>query len=855
MIQQVDPTSPEFLAAYRQFVESKSCVDALHGYPVEDEEVHPALFPHQRALVRWAVRGGRRAIFAAFGLGKSLMQLEVCRLTLAKSGHDKALIVCPLGVRQEFARDAAMLGISVRFIRWTHEIDGPGIYLTNYESIRDDRLDVDQFGAISLDEASVLRSYASKTFWAFMAKCGTVQHRFVATATPSPNRHKELLHYAHFLGVMDTGQALTRFFKRDSEKAGNLTLNPHKAEEFWLWLASWSVFLQMPSDLGYSDAGYVLPDITIRKHVVAVNLLDNINVDSDGQALMFRTDALGVTGASREKRSTLPLRVAKMAEIVNANPDDHFILWHHLELERKAITAAIPEAVEVFGSLDLEERERRIIDFSEGRHRLLATKPSISGSGCNFQRHCHRAIFAGIDFDFNDFIQAVHRIQRFGQTETVVIDIIIADTEHEVFDRLMHKWTQHKELVHEMSSIIRSHGLAQDALEAALTRSIGCERVEASGDNWCHVNNDTVPETAGMDECSVDMILTSIPFANHYEYTPSYNDFGHTDNNAHFWGQMDFLTPNLLRVLKPGRIYACHVKDRIIFNKTTGDGSATVSPFHAEAIAHYMRHGFSFTGMITIVTDVVRENNQSNRLTNGEMLKDGTSKGVGSPEYVLLFRKPPTSRGNLRADEPVTKDPADYSLARWQVDASSFWRSSGDRLLTADDLAGMDSTEVYRWFRDRTGTAIYDFAAHIRIGEELLGRGSLPKTFMLLQPASTCPDVWVDGHDISRMRTLNSSQAQRGQDLHVCPLQFDIVDRLIERFTNRGELVFDPFGGLATVAYRAMHLGRRGRSVELNAGYWADGVRYCQAAEAKLSMPTLFDLARFDGVITDDEAA
>ena len=845
-------TGPDFLNRYLEFVTNKSCVDPLHGYHIEDHDIHPRLFPHQRAIVRWAVGGGRRGIFAAFGIGKSVMQVETVRLTLAQSGAEYGLIVCPLGVRQEFVRDAADLGVELRFVRRQEEMTGPGIYLTNYESIRDGRLDVDIFDAISLDEASVLRSYGSKTFWAFVAKCANIRHRFVATATPSPNRHKELLHYAHFLGVMDTGQALTRFFKRDSQKAGNLTLNPHKEEEFWLWLASWSVFLQMPSDLGFSDAGYVLPEIEVRKHVVNVDLMDNLNADRDGQGLMFRTDALGVTGASKEKRSTLEMRVAKMAEIVNADPQHHFILWHHLEDERKAIKRAIPEAVEVFGALDLDIREQRIIEFSDGQHRILATKPSISGSGCNFQRHCHRAIFTGIDFDFNDFIQAVHRIQRFGQPHRVIIDIIIGDTEHEVFEKLMHKWAQHKELVHNMSEIIRSHGLSPEALEAALVRSIGVERVEASGEGWCHVNNDTVPETASMDTDSVDMIVTSIPFANHYEYTPSYNDFGHTDDNAHFWAQMDFLTPNLLRVLKPGRIYACHVKDRIVFNKTSGVGSATVSPFHAEAIMHAAKHGFSFTGMITVVTDVVRENNQSYRLTWGEMCQDGTKMGCGSNEYILLFRKPPTDQDNLRADVPVARAQEDSPLSDWQINASGFWRSSGDRLLTATDLQGMNSTEIYRWFRQETSEAIYDYQSHLQIGRELEARGSLPKVFMLLQPASPAPDVWVDGHDITRMRTLNSSQAQRGQDLHVCPLQFDIVDRLIERFTMPGELVFDPFGGLATVPYRAMHLGRRGKSVELNGTYWADGVRYCQAAENKLSMPTLFDLAAHDGVIVSE---
>jgi len=822
--------------AYVDFLRAKATFNTAIGFDVADTDINPILKPHQAAIVKWAVKGGRRAIFASFGLGKTLMQLETLRLLLEPTAG-RGLVVCPLGVRQEFIRDAAMLNIPVMFVRRTDEVTGPGVYLTNYESVRDARLDPNLFDAVSLDEASVLRSFGSKTYQTFLTLFDQVEYRFVATATPSPNRFKELIHYAGFLGVMDTGQALTRFFQRDSTQANNLTLYPHKEAEFWLWLNTWAVFLQKPSDLGFDDTGYDLPDLEVVYHEVAVDHTDT-SVDRDGQAHLFRGGVLGVAAAAREKRTTLAARVAALVDIVAASPDDHFILWHDLEDERRAIKQALPEAVEVYGTLDLDVREQRIIDFSDGAYRLLATKPELSGSGCNFQRHCHRAVFLGVGFKFNDFIQAIHRIHRFLQTKRVRIDIIHAESEREVVRTLRAKWAQHEELSATMAAVIREHGLARTDITAALTRSIGVERLEAFGEGWLVANNDCVDETATLDPDSVDLVVTSIPFSNHYEYTPSYNDFGHTDDNDHFWAQMDYLTPQLLRVLRPGRVYACHVKDRILFGNVTGAGLPTVSPFHAEAIMHGRNHGFDYLGMITVVTDVVRENNQTYRLGWSEQCKDGTKMGVGSPEYVLLFHKPQSDRTRSYADVPVAKDKATYTCARWQTDAHAFWRSSGDRPLTPRELAALPPEQMSRLFTDQSLRHVYDYEAHVAAGEALEARGALPTTFMSLAPGSHHPDVW---HDVNRMRTLNTDQSRRAQAMHVCPLQFDIVDRLISRYSNPGELIYDPFGGLFTVPLRALHLGRRGRGVELNTDYYRDGIRYLQAQERKAGMPTLFD--------------
>lgn len=253
---------------------------------------------------------------------------------------------------------------------------------------------------------------------------------------------------------------------------------------------------------------------------------------------------------------------------------------------------------------------------------------------------------------------------------------------------------------------------------------------------------------------------------------------------------------------------------------------------------HARKHGWDYLGMITVVTDVVRENNQTYRLGWSEQCKDGTKMGVGSPEYILLFRKPQTDRTRGYADLPVTKSKADYTRARWQVDAHAFWRSSGNRQITADELAQLGPDKLAKAFTQYSLENTYDYDFHVKIGQDLERRGALPSSFMSLAPGSHDPGVW---HDINRMLTLNGSQTNRGLENHVCPLQFDIVDRLIERYSNPGELVYDPFCGLGTVPYRAILKGRRGQGSELNTSYFFDSLTYLKAAEREFSMPSLFD--------------
>ena len=896
---------------YREFLDAKVVMATDGGFHVELSDINPLLKPHQKRIVQWACAGGRRAIFAAFGLGKSFMQLELLRLVRLRIGRP-VLQVAPLGVRLELMADARTLStgehpditeaqrnelrawlathadgtIELRFVRRTVEVKDAGHYLANYESIRDGKLDPMAFGAASLDEASCLRGFGgTKTFREFMKLFAGMAFKFVATATPSPNEYIELLAYSAFLEVMDVGQAKTRFFKRNSEKADTLTIHPHKEREFWLWVASWGLFVERPSDLGFSDEGYDLPRLTVHWHELPSNHL-TAGEEKSGQGRLLKNAAASLSDAAREKRESLAVRVDKLMELRAIEPEAHRVIWHDLEAERHAIEKAIGAGLKsVWGSQDLDEREKRLSDFAYGRVQELSTKPVIAGQGCNFQRHCHWEIFVGIGHKFNDLIQAMHRCYRFLQKHEVRIDLIYTEAERPIRDAIEAKWRRHDEQRAIMTGIIRQYGLSAVAMAATLTRGMGVERVEVRADrpftrpsgtlspegrgeepDFVLVNNDCVEETRTMAEGSVDLIVTSIPFSTQYEYSPNYADFGHTDDDRHFWAQMDFLIPQLLRVLAPGRVAMIHVKDRIVPGGMTGLGFQTVSPFSDDCIAAFRRHGWAFLSRITVTTDVVRENNQTYRLGWTEQCKDGSRMGNGLPEYCLIFRKPPSDNSNGYADRPVKKakrewkggrwvvggdhlqaeEAADgYSRGRWQLDAHGYRRSSGNRLLAPDELRGLDANVIYKVWRDYNLGAVYDLENHVLLAEGLEAVGGLPSDFMLLPPHSGHSEVWSD---VARMLSMNTLQAQQGREMHLCPLQFDIIDRAIRQYSEPGEVVFDPFGGVMSVPYRALKLRRKGRAVELNPAYFRDGCAHVARMAEQMATPDLFGVMGAEGM-------
>lgn len=866
---------------YEEFLKKKIIVAENYGIDTEGLEYSAKLFPHQIDIINFCLQGGRRAIFASFGVGKSMMQLEIARQLIKLTGKP-FLIVCPLGVSGEFKRDNRKLktGLEITYITDTDEFKDANvqIYLTNYERVRKGDINPEHFCGVSFDEASILRNLQTQTTNYVLQHFRQVPYRFVATATPTPNDFIEMLNYAEYLGVATRGHLLTRFFKRDSTHAGHLTLYENKKEEFWQWVSTWAAFLNTPADLGYDGSAYVLPKLNLIEHRISYDAKEQ-PTDKWGTPILFRDLSKSLLEVSREKRDSLIPRINKATEIAESI-EGNSIIWHHLEAERILLERNFKGTnyTSVFGSQDNSIKEDRIIGFSEGKYRHLLVKPSIAGQGCNLQEFCADMIFSGIDYKFNSFIQAIHRCYRYGQTKEVNVHIIYTDNEDEVLKALKKKWQKHIELNEKMIALVKEYGLNSNLIKSQMQRQLFKNGKKLVYDEITMYNNDNVIAMDDIADESIHLIATSIPFGDHYEYSENYNDFGHNHGNENFFKQMAYLTPKLYRALKPGRIAAIHVKDRIRYSYQNGTSFTTISDFSGQTVRHFTKEDvldkievieelikneklsaavlkhyeeklsalredytnrFYLLGKITVTTDVVAENNQTYRLGWTEQCKDSTKMGVGLPEYVLIFRKAPTFADNAYSDEPVQHEKADYTKALWQLDAHDYHRSDGDRFLTSEELSKMEVRRICAAWKKRNETEIYSFAEHLRICEELDEQEKLSSTFMTLPVHSNNEMVWTD---INRMNTLNCKQVNQKKMMHICPLQFDIIQRLINRYSMPGEIVLDPFAGLFSVPYKALELGRKSIGIELNTEYFNDGLYYIKAMLYKLKVPTLFDI-------------
>jgi DNA modification methylase len=839
--------------AYSDFLTSKIKVAEKHGITIDRTLLHPSSKPHQVDIIEWSLELGAALIAADCGMGKTHMAIETLRMLHLHFGG-KYLIVTELGASETFVHpdpeigEGARLGVQLQYVTCQEEADASecDILVTNYERVRMGSFDFAKFTGIALDEGNYIKNMASETTNSLQTQLHVIRFKYIYTATPSPNETLELINYAHVLGICDRGQILTRFFQRNSVKAGELTLHPQHKEDFWLWVSSWMIAIEKPSDLGYSDEGYELPELKVFWHEVKLNKALEGSVDRDGQKALFLSTGGSLPDEAKLKRESIEVRIAKALDIIfgkGAMTTKHWIIWHHLEDERKALNGVLKfhkSYADIYGSLKYEEREKRVVAFSKGELQILSTKDSLTGVGCNFQKHCHLNVLLGVNHDFDALYQLYKRTHRpFAMGEPVELHIIYLPEEYHIVCNLKEKWEQHNEQRATMRDIVRKFGLDHSRQIEEKKRSFKVDRQVWRGNSYELVNNDCVYEFKNLPDNSVDMILTSIPFGNHYEYTDKYNDFGHNTSNDDFFKQMDFLVPELLRVLKPGRIAAIHTKNRIHYGSVTGLGFSVLHRFTHKTCDCFERNGFYTLGHHYIQTDVVAENNQTYRLTFGELQKDSTKMGAGIPEEIWIFRKAPSSNANAYADDPVTKNINEYSLAHWQADADCAWRSSGNRYLNPFELKWLSIDRLQKWWKKFSKEVIYDYDGHIELLQSLDAARKLSRTFTTLPMQSHTGWIWSD---VNRMHGLNAQQRLRKKQNHICPMPFDEVNRLITLYSNPGELIADPFGGIGTTGVCAVKKGRRAFLTELNDVYANCGATYLKESEYKNTLPTLFDL-------------
>jgi superfamily II DNA or RNA helicase len=430
------------LAEYRAYIAGKAILANSHGFDAKSINERAKL--HQKVAIEYALDKGRASLFLDTGLGKSLCELEFARECAEETGKP-SLILTPLAVAGQMVREAEKFNIDARQIREQDEV-GQGVMVANYERLQ--KLDPDCFGAIVLDESSILKSFAGQTRAKLQEAFRDTEYRLCATATPSPNDHMELGNHAEFMGVMRQQEMLSKWFINDTSTASqDWRLKGHAVDDFWQWVASWSRCATLPSDLGGDDTGYILPEIDRQIHVVKRDITKDVD-----QGMLFAIPEMSATSFHKEKRMTIDERCAKAAEL--ANHDKPVTVWCETNDESTMLAGMIDGAVEVQGSLSADEKEKRLLDFADGKFRAIVTKPKLAGFGVNWQ-HCAHAVFASISFSYEQHYQAVRRSHRFGQTNQVRNDIVISDTENTVWDAVNIKSQKHAEMKRRMSDAMK----------------------------------------------------------------------------------------------------------------------------------------------------------------------------------------------------------------------------------------------------------------------------------------------------------------------------------------------------------------------------------------------------------------
>lgn len=402
------------MSTYQEFLAAKATRVPSVGPEVPTAEIHPLLHDWQAEIVQWAARTGRAAIWADTGLGKSIMAVEWLRhVTAGGSG----LIVAPLAVCHQFVREAAKVGVVATYVRTSAQVDGPGVYVTNYEMVQ--HFDPLDFTAVVLDEASILKQSDGKTRTMLIRHFEAVPYRLTCTATPAPNDPEELTNQAEFLGHMSRVHMLAAYFIHDDQ---GWRLKGHARRPMMEWMATWALAIRKPSDMGGSDEGYDLPGLNIVTHLI------DVPIEADGQ--LFPTDLGGVGGRAQVRRETLDARCRKAAELVKAEPDEPWLIWCGLNDEAELL-AELTGGLNITGSMAPEAKAAALLGFADGVHQIVVTKPGIASQGLNYQ-HCARMAFVGLSDSYEQYYQAIRRCYRYGQTRVVDAHVILSELEGQI---------------------------------------------------------------------------------------------------------------------------------------------------------------------------------------------------------------------------------------------------------------------------------------------------------------------------------------------------------------------------------------------------------------------------------------
>jgi len=637
------------LRDYNEFLRGKLLMVEDAGFEFPPGELNKNLLPFQRDIVHWSLRKGRSAVFADCGLGKTLMQLEWGRRVAEHTGG-KILLLAPLAVSQQTLAEAGKFNIpNVRVVENQGQCSN-GVNVTNYEKLY--KFDPESFSGVILDESSILKSLDGKTRKMITEAFSLTPYKLACSATPAPNDFMELGSHSEFLNVMNRAEMLAMFFVHDGGRTSNWRLKGHAQYKFWEWVCTWAVVVRTPSDIGYSDEGFILPSITFHTEVLEADTPDG---------MLFATEAVDIHDQRAARKESMSDRVRACADMANGS-EEQWVIWCNLNDESAALKSAIPDAVEVKGSDSNDHKEKSLVGFSRGEIRVLVTKPSIAGWGMNWQS-CHNVAFCGISHSYEQFYQAIRRCWRFGQKSPVTVHVVIGEREMAVLDNVKRKEEEASQLWERVVEV-----MGRGNVESLMRRKGGFYMAESvKGKNWEMVNGDCVEEIKKIPDEYVDFSVFSPPFASLYTYSDSERDMGNNRDYEQFEQHFKYLVIELYRVMVPGRNISVHCMNLPLSKQSFGE--IAIRDFRGDIIRWFQDVGFLFHSEVCIWKDpvIAMQRTKALGLLWKQLRKDSTMSRQGVPDYLVTFRKPGVN------PRPVTHTKESFPVDQWQKWASPVW--------------------------------------------------------------------------------------------------------------------------------------------------------------------------------------
>ncbi len=650
----------EFIApdefSYERFLASKQLKPVASGL-TEIPELHPLMSGqhlYQRDVTSWALRLGRSAVFLGTGLGKTLIELEWAK-HIAVNTDAPVLLLAPLAVAQQTAnKEAPKFGFTTRIVQHQREV-GAGINITNYDRMED--FDPSKFSAVVCDESSILKSMDGKTRSALIEMFASTPYKLCATATPAPNDYMELGNHSEFLGVMTASEMLSMFFVHDGGETQKWRLKGHARAEFWKWVCSWAVSMRKPSDIGYSDDGFVLPPKYEHFHTV--------HVDEPTEGYLFVLPAETLQERIGARRASIDERITLAVQVIEGEPLEQWLIWCNLNSEQDEMARKLgPDCVSIFGSLDPDEKVARLNRWLSGEARYLVSKASMFGYGLNLQNSA-RQLFVGVNDSWEQFYQAVRRSWRFGQTRDVHVHIIAASTEGNVVDNLKRKDAEAEKMAEEMAE--NTQDLTRMNLVGTTRTSSAYVRDYAEGEGFKVHLADCLDLARETPDNSIHYSIFSPPFETLYTYSNSDRDMGNSRTSEEFWMHYRFLIREQFRMMMPGRLVSIHCMN--LPTSKQFHGYIGLRDFRGEIIKSYEDAGFIYHSEVCIWKDPVTamQRTKALGLLHKQIKKDSCMSRQGIPDYLVTMRKPGDN------PERVTNTNETFPVTMWQNYASPIW--------------------------------------------------------------------------------------------------------------------------------------------------------------------------------------